>query len=149
MEVSTITQQKFCMNIMMYMCKLNIIIMPMYVAVPYRFILESPRWLLVQGREDEAKAVLAKIARGNGRKMTVSQLKRPTSQPSQTSVSVTELFRTPVIRQRTLILLVVWYIYICLVGLTTRNAYVIVQLTLEDDHLSIGSPTVWSTMVYQ
>jgi MFS family permease len=84
----------------------------------WNWIPESPRWLLVQGREDQAKAVLAKIASGNGRNMTVSRLKRHTSQPSESSVSVVELFRGSVIRQRTLTLLAVWFsnslVYYCL-----------------------------------
>jgi MFS family permease len=74
----------------------------------WRVIPESPRWLLVQGREDQVKAVLANIARGNGTKMTVSRLK-PTGQPSESSVSVVDLFRGRVIRQRTLILMLEWY----------------------------------------
>ena len=74
----------------------------------FRLIPESPRWLLIQGRENEAKEVLAKIARGNGTNMTISKLKKPASPPSDGGLSTGHLFRGDVIRKRTFILLVAW-----------------------------------------
>ena len=53
-------------------------------------------------------AVLARIAQGNGKQMTNTKLKKPSGQTTESSVSVTDLFRGSTIRNRTLILLVAW-----------------------------------------
>ena len=80
------------------------------VVVIYRFIPESPRWLLVQGRETEAKSVLSAIAHGNGNQMISTRLKKPVGKDSKNSASVVDLFKDNEIRKRTLILLVAWLV---------------------------------------
>ena len=62
----------------------------------------------MQGKEDQARAVLEKIASGNGKLMVNNKLKKPTSQTSDSGVSTLDLFKGKVIRRRTLILLVAW-----------------------------------------
>ena len=71
---------------------------------------ESPRWLLVQGRDEEARDVLARIARGNRTPMVTAKLKKSVGASSEKggNVSAIDLFRGHTIRRRTLILLVAW-----------------------------------------
>ena len=70
---------------------------------------ESPRWLLVQGKEEQALSTLAWIARGNGQQMPDCKLKKSSrGQSARHFVSVTDLFRGKGIRERTLILAVAW-----------------------------------------
>ena len=75
-------------------------------SVYSRAIPESPRWLLVQGREDAARDVLSMIAKGNGQQMPKCKLK--SSALPKGGVSVTDLFRGRVIRHRTITLVVAW-----------------------------------------
>ena len=52
--------------------------------------------------------MLARIARGNGRQLTITKLKKPASKASGSGVSTIDLVKGDVIRRRTLILLVAW-----------------------------------------
>ncbi|XP_064403541.1 organic cation transporter protein-like isoform X2 [Halichondria panicea] len=79
------------------------------VLLLWRVIPESPRWLLVNGQQEEARAVLARLASDNGVEMPAGELKKPTDPTSAEPVSVLDLFRGKVIRRRTVILFVTWF----------------------------------------
>ena len=79
------------------------------VLVCSRMTPESPRWLLVQGKEEQALSTLAWIARGNGRHMPDCKLKKSSwGQSAGHNVTVVDLLRGKVIRYRTLILAIAW-----------------------------------------
>ncbi|XP_063601034.1 solute carrier family 22 member 13-like [Penaeus indicus] len=77
---------------------------------------ESARWLLSQGRVDDTLKILQRVARINGRTITPKMMqdmkaygeKQAESQSSRHGVTTLDLFRTPVLRRRFLILCVMW-----------------------------------------
>ena len=73
----------------------------------YRMIPESPRWLLIQGEQEHARSVLARIAKGNGTQLPECHLKVPVT--GDVTVSMRDLFRGKNIRHRTLVLIFLWY----------------------------------------
>lgn len=75
-----------------------------------RAIPESPRWLLVSGKEKEAINVLTKIAHGNLTEMPANcALKKQLLTPAgQESVSIFSLCTGTNIRQRTIRLFLIW-----------------------------------------
>ena len=68
-----------------------------------RIVPESPRWLLLNGQEEQAREVLAKFAQGNGTSLPEGKLKKPIQSESE-GVSIKDLFRGRIIRRRTVIL---------------------------------------------
>lgn len=70
-----------------------------------RSIPESPRFLAIQGRTDEARAVLQQIARENGQTLTIERLEVP---KGATSLPITAIWRG-VLARRTLLLSIVWF----------------------------------------
>ncbi|KAK7313947.1 hypothetical protein VNO77_39154 [Canavalia gladiata] len=66
-----------------------------YSVVAYLLVTESPRWLLMQGREQEAMAMLKGVSSvENGTNLTATLLKAPKQKPSisQLYSSIAELF---------------------------------------------------------
>jgi len=63
--------------------------------------------LLLNGQEEQARAVLAGFAQGNGVTLPEGKLKKP-EQSKNEGVSTRDLFRGKIIRQRTTILVFAW-----------------------------------------
>lgn len=94
-----------------------IISVPPIILVPlYFFYPESPRWLLSQGRVEEARVILEKAAKRNGRTWPEGLVLQPTNisatmekETGQTSATFLDLFRTPNLRKNTLIQYFNWF----------------------------------------
>lgn len=82
--------------------------------VVYKWVLpESPRWLISQGRFEEAEEVFRKAAKLNGKQLpTKLQFKKSIGE--KVSYSFVDLLRTPNIRKQTIILWYCWFV-VCLV----------------------------------
>jgi len=83
------------------------------------YVPESPRWLAAQGRQDEAEKILRKAAKFNGKVFPDDLLKLPqkNSQGSEqlavgstAEMSIVDLFRRPVLRRRTIIVMYQWLV---------------------------------------
>ena len=70
-----------------------------------RFIPESVRWLLVNGRKDEAREILTNVARINKRDMPSDELQVP---ETTTKKGFLHLFKTWKLAKLTLIQLYAW-----------------------------------------
>ncbi|CAH1789323.1 unnamed protein product [Owenia fusiformis] len=92
---------------------------PRIVFLLFVFILpESPRWLVTKGRIEEAKDILCKIASINKREFP-SNVSFITNDKKVVQGKTSDLFVTPVMRKRTLIVCLAWLaIYICYYGLS-------------------------------
>ncbi|GFG38605.1 hypothetical protein Cfor_09215 [Coptotermes formosanus] len=85
----------------------------------HRVLPESPRWLLAHGRFEEAEKILKKMARVNGKPLPANymvQLKRKyqveryvRQKEKRRHYGVLDLFRTPNIRRKTLIITFIWF----------------------------------------
>lgn len=71
---------------------------------------ESPRWLLSQGRTEEAKQLVQKAALVNGRPLSPELLNQLVPEKTGPSGNALDLFRHPHLRKVTLILIAVWFV---------------------------------------
>jgi putative MFS transporter len=74
-----------------------------------RVIPESPRYLLVQGREAEARAVVERVARENGVDLGAFRLKAEPAAAEQARIPLAMLFRAPLLKP-TLVFSAVWFL---------------------------------------
>ncbi|XP_006869208.1 PREDICTED: solute carrier family 22 member 13 [Chrysochloris asiatica] len=71
---------------------------------------ESARWLLIQGKIEEAKQVIQKAASVNKRKLSPEFLSQLVPESTGPSGNALDLFRHPQLRKVTLVLLYVWFV---------------------------------------
>ncbi|KAL0593469.1 Solute carrier family 22 member 13 [Plecturocebus cupreus] len=71
---------------------------------------ESARWLLTQGRIDEAKHLIQKAASVNRRKLSPDLLSQLVPEKTGPSGNALDLFRYPQLRKVTLIIFCVWFV---------------------------------------
>ncbi|CAJ0593624.1 unnamed protein product [Cylicocyclus nassatus] len=109
----------------------------------YFFLPESPRWLVSANKWEEAKAQLRRIARTNGRPdVNVDELvdllkanQHSIVEEGQRSHNVTDLFRTPNLRKKTLLVTYIW----------VMNAIIYNGLTLNVSNLPVDD--YWSFII--
>ncbi|CAN0257824.1 unnamed protein product [Ectocarpus sp. 6 AP-2014] len=80
---------------------------PLTVLFCFSFIPESPRWLIANGRVQEAKEVLRKIANKNGIELTAITIV-PEEKPKDRHGGVANLWRRPDLRARTIVSCIIW-----------------------------------------
>jgi len=94
----------------------------------YFFIPESPRWMLTKGREEEAREIVGKICRTNGRpyKPTMKLVDTKVVKDEEAErVTILDLFKTPNLRWRTLNFYYNWFV----------NSFVYYGLSLNSGNL--------------
>ncbi|XP_006986812.2 solute carrier family 22 member 13 isoform X2 [Peromyscus maniculatus bairdii] len=84
---------------------------PVFLLVFYFWVLpESPRWLLSQGKIEEAKQLVQKAASVNRRPLSPELLSQLVPEKTGPSGNALDLFRHPRLRKVTLILIAVWFV---------------------------------------
>ncbi|XP_055457642.1 solute carrier family 22 member 13 [Psammomys obesus] len=84
---------------------------PIFLLFFYFWVLpESPRWLLSQGRTEEAKQLVQKAASVNRRPLPPELLNQLVLEKTGPSGNALDLFRHPHLRKVTLILIAVWFV---------------------------------------
>lgn len=96
--------------------QLIISVPPTILIFAYYFMPESPRWLITQGRVEEAKVILQKAAKTNGKvwpsedsNLQLDERKENDDGASVTQASILALFRTPNLLKNTLIQYFNWF----------------------------------------
>ncbi|XP_037082089.1 organic cation transporter protein-like [Pollicipes pollicipes] len=104
------------------------IVIPAVLFFSFYFIIpESPRWLLSNGREEEARVIIEKICRTNDRpyKPTMEVVDAVSKTDEETRVTILDLFKTPNLCRRTLNFYYNWFV----------NSFVYYGLSLNSGNL--------------
>ncbi|XP_054732900.1 carcinine transporter [Anastrepha obliqua] len=90
---------------------------PLILVILTPFVIpESARWLVSQGKVDKAISILKRLEKVNGKHVptgtyqtfSASCLKMKQEETKNSSYSILDLFKTPRLRQTTLLLIVIW-----------------------------------------
>ncbi|XP_066151265.1 organic cation transporter protein-like [Euwallacea fornicatus] len=107
----------------------------LYVAI-YRFVPESPRWLLTVGRQEEAIVVMTNAAKENGVKASIEEpLKTLINTSRSSNNTLKDMFSNAALRVRCLLLFLSWslagvtfYAFLQYVGHISQNLFLTVAL---------------------
>ncbi|XP_049341819.1 solute carrier family 22 member 13b [Astyanax mexicanus] len=80
------------------------------LAVYFWILPESARWLMTQGRQEEARRIIVKAASINGRKVPDSLLDKLEADTTARTGSILDLFRVGTLRKRALIMSYTWFV---------------------------------------
>ncbi|XP_059183085.1 solute carrier family 22 member 13-like [Centropristis striata] len=80
-----------------------------FLGISYCFLPESPRWLLTQGRKEEAQKELQRAARVNGRTVPEHLLEELKMEGTSERRNLLDIFRISYLRKRTLIMGYNWF----------------------------------------
>ncbi|XP_028972155.1 solute carrier family 22 member 13b [Esox lucius] len=80
------------------------------LGVLYWILPESARWLMTQGRKDEARQEIRRAAKVNGTLVPEALLDKLDEEGSAKSGSMLDLFRIPYLRKRALTLSYIWFV---------------------------------------
>ncbi|KAM6977674.1 solute carrier family 22 member 13b [Aplochiton taeniatus] len=84
---------------------------PVVVQLTFFWILpESARWLMTQGKQEEARKEIKRAARVNGRQVPEAMLDKLEAEATLQTGSMLDLFRIPYLRKRALILSYIWFV---------------------------------------
>ncbi|XP_029698437.1 solute carrier family 22 member 13-like isoform X4 [Takifugu rubripes] len=79
------------------------------VVLSYWLLPESARWLMTQGRKEEAQKELMRVARVNGRKIPEHLLTKLEMEALLKKENMLDIFRIPYLRKQTFILGFIWF----------------------------------------
>ena len=79
-----------------------------------RLIPESPSWLIVMGKRDEAKQIFKKVGRINGHQFDDIFTEIDDSEKEETKPGLSHLFQNKNIRKNTIAVLIIWLVKHCL-----------------------------------
>ncbi|KAL2085499.1 hypothetical protein ACEWY4_018819 [Coilia grayii] len=80
------------------------------LGVHYWILPESARWLLTQGRHEEARKEIQNVARVNKRNVPEHLLDKLEAESTVKTATMLDLFRIPYLRKRALILSYIWFV---------------------------------------
>lgn len=87
----------------------NILCISKNILIITRVSLESPKWLISQGRYVEARETIQIFAKWQGKKVPDELLEMPdTLHPKQDKLTPLHLFKTFVIRKRIILISIIW-----------------------------------------
>lgn len=98
----------FCISLSVSVCW-NVLKTYFVIITQFRFVPESPRWLLIVKKEKEAEIILNKIAEVNKRDFNCKPEDIEIPVVENRTVRLWKIFSNPQLRKRTILLLFNWY----------------------------------------